>query len=69
MDDWTDMPKPFKERYTEFIRKEFDRRRNGVWFMNNGEPTYITGHHYMFLQWSKIDIGYPSYLEFQNRLS
>ena len=69
MDDWTEMPKPFKERYTEFIRKEFDRRRNGVWFMNNGEPTYITGHHYMFLQWSKIDIGYPSYLEFQNRLS
>ena len=69
MDDWNDMPKPFKERYTEFIRKEFERRRNGVWFMNNGEPTYITGHHYMFLQWSKIDIGYPSYLEFQNRLS
>lgn len=69
MDEWNDMPKPFKERYTEFIRKEFERRRNGVWFMNNGEPTYITGHHYMFLQWSKIDIGYPSYLEFQNRLS
>ena len=69
MDEWNDMPKPFKEKHTEFIRKEFQRRRDGVWFMNNGVPTYITGHHYMFLQWSKIDIGYPSYLEFQNRLS
>lgn len=69
MDEWNDMPKQFKEKHTEFIRREFQRRRDGVWFMNNGVPTYITGHHYMFLQWSKIDIGYPSYLEFQNRLS
>lgn len=69
MDEWNDMPKPFKEKHTDFIRKEFQRRRDGVWFMNKGVPTYITGHHYMFLQWSKIDIGYPSYLEFQNRLS
>tara|TARA_R110000796_G_scaffold106684_1_gene217163 strand:+ start:5717 stop:7834 length:2118 start_codon:yes stop_codon:yes gene_type:complete len=69
MDEWHDMPKQFKERYTDFIGNEFQRRREGVWFMNNGVPTYITGHHYMFLQWSKIDIGYPSYLEFQNRLS
>ena len=69
MDEWYEMPKEFKKKYTPFIEQEFYRRKNGVWFMNNGEPTYITGHHYMFLQWSKIDIGYPSYLEFQNRLS
>ena len=36
--------------------------------MNNGVPTYITGRHYMMLQWSKIDIGYPSYLSFQRQL-
>ena len=29
--------------------------------MNNGEPTYITGSHYMFIQWSNIDVGYPDY--------
>jgi len=69
MDEWHDMPKQFKEKYTAYIQREFQRRREGVWFMNNGVPTYITGHHYMFLQWSNIDIGYPSYLEFQNRLS
>jgi hypothetical protein len=68
MDEWYETPREFQLRYSPIIDKEFDRRRNGVWFMNNGEPTYITGHHYMFLQWSRIDIGYPSYLEFQRRL-
>ena len=29
--------------------------------MNNGKPTYITGTHYMYLQWSKIDVGAPDF--------
>ena len=29
--------------------------------MNNGTPTHITGNHYYYLQWCKIDIGYPDY--------
>lgn len=65
MDEWMEKPKEFRARYSSYIETEFKRRRCGVWFMNNGEPTYITGRHYMFLQWSKIDIGYPSYLKFQ----
>ena len=68
MDEWAEQPKEFRLRYNAYIEKEFDRRRNGVWFMNNGEPIYITGRHYMMLQWSKIDIGYAYYLEFQRRL-
>ena len=47
--------------YYEYIEEEFKRRRNGLWFMNNGKPTYITGSHYMFIQWSNIDVGYPDY--------
>ena len=47
--------------YVDYIDEEFRRRRDGLWFYNNGVPTYITGSHYMFLQWSKIDIGYPDY--------
>ena len=31
--------------------------------MNNGKPTYITGSHYMYLQWMSIDVGYPDYRE------
>ena len=32
-----------------------------------GNPVYITGTHYMYLQWSKIDVGAPEYRE-ANRL-
>jgi hypothetical protein len=35
--------------------------------MNNGKPTYITGSHYMYLQWSKIDVGLPDFRE-SNRI-
>jgi hypothetical protein len=47
--------------YYDYIEQEFIRRKEGLWFMNNGEPTYITGSHYMFIQWSNIDVGYPDY--------
>jgi hypothetical protein len=68
MDEWAEQPKEFRLRYSPYIEKEFERRSKGVWFMNDGVATYITGRHYMMLQWSKIDIGYAYYLEFQRRL-
>ena len=60
---WHEMPKEFKAKYVDYIEEQFDRRDHGHWFMNNGKPTYITGSHYMYLQWSKIDIGYPDFRE------
>lgn len=60
---WHEMPKEFKAKYVDYIEQEFDRREQGHWFMNNGKPTYITGAHYMYLQWSKIDVGYPDFRE------
>ena len=68
MDEWYEMPSEFKKRFSPYIEQEFKRRREGVWFFNNGERVYITGRHYMMLQWSKLDIGYGYYLEFQRRL-
>ena len=68
MDEWYEMPTEFKKRFSPYIEQEFKRRREGVWFWNNGERVYITGRHYMMLQWSKLDIGYGYYLEFQRRL-
>lgn len=68
MDEWMEQPKEFRIKHAEFIDQEFHRRRSGVWFYNNGVPTYITGHHYMLLQWSQMDIGYASYLDFQRKL-
>ena len=35
----------------DLLLQERDRRRNGVWFMNDGEPSYMTGSHYFLLQW------------------
>lgn len=44
--------------WDEYIKEEFRKRREGVWFMNNGVPTYLTGNHYFALQWCKmLDTG------------
>lgn len=60
---WNGQTQAFKSRWVDYIEQEFDRREHGFWFMRNGEPTYITGAHYMYLQWSKIDVGYPDFRE------
>lgn len=60
---WNEKPKEFKNRWVDYIEQEFDYREQGFWFMNNGVKTYITGSHYMYLQWSSIDIGYPDFRE------
>ena len=60
---WHDTPDIFKSQWVDYIEDEFDRREQGYWFMNNGIPTYITGTHYMYLQWTKIDVGNPDFRE------
>ena len=64
---WNEMPSQFKNRWVDYIEKEFDYREDGYWFYNKGKKTYITGAHYMYLQWTSIDVGYPDYRE-ANRL-
>jgi len=65
--DWNRRDNVFKSKYVDYIEGEFDKRDNGYWFINNGKPTYITGTHYMYLQWTKIDIGLPDFRE-SNRI-
>ena len=65
--DWREYPQDFKNKYIDYIEDEFRKRENGFWFYNKGNPTYITGTHYMYLQWSKIDVGNPDFRE-ANRL-
>ena len=60
---WNEMPSEFKNMWVDYIEQEFDFREQGYWFMNNGIQTYITGSHYMYLQWSSIDVGYPDFRE------
>ena len=65
--DWKNYPEQFKEKWYDYIEEEFQRREKGYWFFNKDKPTYITGTQYMYLQWSKIDIGKPDFRE-SNRL-
>ena len=65
--DWRAFPEENKAKWYDYIDEEFKRRDEGFWFNNNGKPTYITGTHYMYLQWSKIDVGAPDFRE-ANRL-
>lgn len=61
--EWKSYPAEFREKHVDYIEREFERRELGFWFTNNSEPTYITGHHYMYLQHTKIDIGHPDFRE------
>jgi len=65
--DWKEYPEDFKEKWFDYIDEEFKKREEGFWFYNKGIPTYLTGTHYMYLQWSKIDVGPPDFRE-ANRL-
>jgi hypothetical protein len=65
--DWNKYPDAFKEKWYDYIDNEFRYRDEGFSFYSNGTPTYITGTHYMYLQWSKIDVGAPDFRE-SNRL-
>jgi hypothetical protein len=65
--DWEEYPSDFKEKWYDYIDEEFKRREEGFHFYNCGSPVYITGTHYMYLQWSKIDVGAPDFRE-SNRL-
>lgn len=57
------MPSEFKDRWVDYIEQEFDYRESGMFFKNNGVPCYVTGSHYMYLQWASIDVGYPDFRE------
>ena len=59
------IPKDLKRdnavKYVKYIEEEFRRREEGLWMYLNGEAVWIPGPHYMYIQWSKIDIGYPEF--------
>ena len=60
---WNKQPSDFKDRHVDYIEQEFDYRESGMFFKNNGTSSYITGSHYMYLQWTSIDVGYPDFRE------
>ena len=65
--EWRDYPEDFQNKWEPYIDEQFRRRDEGHWFNNKSVATYITGTHFMYLQWSKIDVGKPDFRE-ANRL-
>lgn len=66
-----EFPTPFawkrldKREQFEIVQRERDRWANGVWFMNNGVPTYITGMHYDHLTNMTFEFGKAKYYDSQ----
>ena len=48
-DNWDD------DRKIGFLKREIDRRKNGVFIYINGNLEYLTGHHYFYLAYWRID--------------
>ena len=40
---------------SEFAREEWKKRTEGFWFMNHGNLEYMSGSHYFYANWWRID--------------
>lgn len=47
--------KETEDNFKEYIEEQYRRKHEGVWFLNNGKPEYLTGAHWFLLQWCKTD--------------
>lgn len=54
-------PEFYDEQLEQYKKNQWLYRLNGFWFKNNGVDTYITGAHFLYMQWFSIDIGYPRF--------
>lgn len=56
------------EQQAAYAREEVRRCKEGFAFMNNGVVTHVTGKHYFYLQWWKLeDDIYPDYRDADRR--
>jgi hypothetical protein len=47
----------------DFESQEWEKRKKGFWFFNNGNLEYLTGPNYFYINWWRIDIGLPSFVD------
>ena len=59
---WKNDHNYYDNKLEAYRRNEWTRRLAGVWFYNNGKPTYITGEHYYFMKYCLLDEDYPDYI-------
>ncbi|TSE11289.1 hypothetical protein FOF46_01275 [Aquimarina algiphila] len=58
----------FDKAYESYIERQWHRRDNGLFINIGGKTQYITGTMYFFLNWVKLDEGYPTFRVIQNEL-
>ena len=58
----------YSSEQRDFVVSEWRKVNYGYWFFNNGEPTYITGLHYFYLNyWTLEDGNKPDYRDVDRR--
>lgn len=58
----------YSEEQEAFIIKEGEKIFKGYWYMNEGEPTYLTGLNYFYLNYWILENGdFPDYREVDRR--
>jgi len=69
-----DPPKALNERsskgFEDFIEEEFNHKRNGYWFLNNGTAEYISGAHWFHMSRCRTgaDGGFYYFTKAQQKL-
>lgn len=58
----------FQKRFEPYIEEEIRRRNEGHWLMIKGKAVWIPGTQYFFLNWIRLDEGYPDFRVIQNEL-
>jgi len=49
------------DEYEYYRKKEWHRRLYGIWYYIKGEPIYIPGSYYFYLNWWELKEGYPEF--------
>jgi hypothetical protein len=69
-----DLPKGLNDKtvnsreFSEFIGKQFYKRRHGVWIYIKGQPIYLSPTYWFGLQWYRELREYPTFRVIQNEL-
>ena len=65
---WTELLKPNYKDEIEFIRQQWKSRILGQWYMVDGNPVYITGDHWMYINHWRLKGGIrPEYRDRDRR--
>lgn len=57
-----------EKRFEAYIDEQYRKREEGIWILLNGNPVWLTGLYWFFIQWIRIEEDYPNLRIIQNEL-